>query len=300
MKQSYQMSSKFSSNASTTHNNYRQSMSPNVSRVISFTSGKGGVGKTTLVVNTAIGLARLGKSVLILDADLGLANVDIMLGIKPKYTLQDLFEKKRSLKEIIVNGTEGISIIPAASGVESLCNLTSDQCYTLMEAVEEIAHTFDYLLIDTQAGIGSNVMYFNSAASEIVCVINPEPTSMTDAYALIKVLARDYGEKKINVVANQVADEKEGWQSFKRLSGAVNKYLSSMELNYLGWVPKDPMVVDAIREQKPLVGIYPSSRPALALNRLAARIDEEFVTARVKGGMQFFFKQLLEQSSANL
>ncbi len=267
-----------------------------VTRVISVTSGKGGVGKTSLVVNLAIGLAREGKSVLLLDADLGLANVDVMLGIRPRYTLNDVFEGRRSLEEIIVSGPEGISIIPAASGIESICNLDSSRRVLLMEAVESLGMAFDYILIDTQAGIGPDVLFFNSASSEIVCVINPEPTSLTDAYALIKVLSREYGERAISVVANEVADDAEGKHTFQRLQKVVERFLR-VELNYLGCIPSDSSVAEAVRSQRALLEIYPSSKAGLAASRLARKIDEDFHKLRVKGGMQFFFKQLLDVSS---
>jgi flagellar biosynthesis protein FlhG len=266
---------------------------PQVSRVMSFTSGKGGVGKTSMVVNLGVALADIGKSVLILDADLGLANVDVLLGLRPKYTLLDLFEGRRSLEEIIVNGPKGISIIPAASGVESICNLNAARKLLLMQAVENMAYGFDYLLLDTQAGIGPDVIYFNTASAEVICVINSEPTSLTDAYALIKVLAKNYGERSFSIISNNVASEKEGLAAFNRLRLAVERFLQ-VELNYLGHVPSDPALPDSVRSQQPLMELFPSSRAALALAALARRIDSDFHEFRIKGGMQFFFRQLLE------
>ncbi len=267
-----------------------------IARVISVTSGKGGVGKTTMTVNLAVCLARAGKSVLLLDADLGLANVDVMLGLAPHHTLNDVLEGRKNLGEILVSGPEGISIIPAASGVEEMGSLDTAKRMILMQEIEEIAHKFDYLLIDTSAGIGADVLYFNSASSEIVVVINDEPTSLTDAYALIKVLSQNYGEKSFSVLVNEVADAKTAITAFNRLNSAVERFLH-VELRNLGFIPQDSAAAEAVRNQKALVEIYPSSPAALAFAALARKLDAEFYDLRVKGGMQFFFKQLLELSA---
>jgi flagellar biosynthesis protein FlhG len=269
----------------------RRSMT-SVTRVMSFTSGKGGVGKTHTVLNVGLALCREGRSVLLLDADLGLANIHVMLGLQPRYTLNDLFEGRKTLEEILVNGPDGLSIIPSASGVESMCNLSPEQRMMLTEAVEQVADRFDYLLIDTQAGIGADVLHFNSAASEIVCVINGEPTSLTDAYALIKVMAQNYGEKAFSIIANNVADELEGKRAFARLAQSVGRFLH-VNLKYLGFVPRDAAANEAIRSQRALLEVYPSSQAGRALAGLARRIDNEFYDHRVKGGMQFFFEQLV-------
>jgi flagellar biosynthesis protein FlhG len=274
----------------------RSSQFKGVTRVISVTSGKGGVGKSSTVISLALGLARKGKSVLILDADLGLANIDVMLGIRVQHTLKDVFDGTKSLAEIMVAGPEGISIIPAASGVETICNLTTDQRVLLMDEIEDVAASFDYLLIDTGAGIGSDVMYFNSASSEVICVITGEPTSLTDAYALIKVLSSNYGERKFSILANNVPDQAAAKRAFGRLSRSVERFLH-VELKYLGHIPTDGSVPQAIAQQKALLEVYPSSAAALAYAAIAGQIDLEFLEFRVKGGMQFFFKQLLEVSA---
>ena len=281
-----------------------------ITRVISFTGGKGGVGKTNSVVNIAVALAQMGKSVLVLDADLGLANADILLGLKPRATLADLFDGTHTLDEIILSGPQGISLIPSASGVESLSQLDTGRRLLLLEAIEEIAHRFDYLLIDTQAGIGSDVMYFNSAASEIVCIITPDPTSLTDAYALIKILAQNYGERSFSVLVNNVGPLTDGWRNggaaeavaqeaeatYVRFAQAVERFLQ-VEVRYLGFVPSDAAVRDAVRAQRALLELYPSSSAALAYSGIARSLDADFFQYRVKGGMQFFFRHLLGMSN---
>ncbi len=264
-----------------------------MTRVISFTSGKGGVGKTNITVNMAVALARAGSSVLILDADLGLANVDILLGVKPTYTLEDVLRGNRSIEEIMVDGPQGVSVIPAASGIETLCLLESADKIRLMDALENISLNFDYLLIDTRAGISPDVMYFNTASSEIVVVINNEPTSLTDAYALIKVLATTYGEKSFNVISNDVLDARDGEKAFNRLQSVVDRFLQ-VKLSYLGHVPSDAHVAEAVQQQKALLELYPSSRAGLAVSAIARKVDESFQEQKVKGGMQFFFRKLLD------
>lgn len=264
-----------------------------LTRVISITSGKGGVGKTSMTVNLAIALANAGKRVLVLDADLGLANVHVVCGVQPKFTLADVFNGTKTLDDVIVDGPAGIQIIPSASGVQEIVTLGAPEQLVLMEAIEAVAKNYDYLLIDTQAGISQEVLHFNSAASEIVCVINPTPTSLTDAYALIKVLSKNYGEREVSIIVNEVTDVRVAQKTFQRLAQACQRYLQ-VELHYKGFIPTDSSVDDAIREQKALLEIYPSAAAARAIVKIAETFDQDFFGYRIKGGMQFFFRQLLE------
>ncbi|MCI5064406.1 MinD/ParA family protein [bacterium] len=262
-------------------------------RVMSFTSGKGGVGKTHLVTNTAVALAERGRRVLILDADLGLANVDVLFGLQIQHTIHDYLEGRVSLSELLVEGPGGVDIIPASSGVDSLVQLSHRERHGLLLALEEVASSYDYLLIDTPAGIGPDVLSFNGASQEILCVVTPEPTSLTDAYALIKVLSRRFGERQIQVVVNNCPNERMAEQTFERFEGVVQQYLQ-VELGYLGWVSRDETVLDATRAQKPFVLEYPSAAVSRSVTRMADSIDAGFFGNRVKGGIQFFFQQLLE------
>lgn len=261
-------------------------------RVISFTSGKGGVGKSNTVVNTAIALADMGRRVLILDADLSLANVDLLFGVTPKGTIHDVVAGTTSLREIVIETKEGVSIIPASSGVESLTRLTGSDKLLLLNEIESLGAQYDYLLVDTGAGISSEVMYFNAASSETICIINGEPTSLTDAYALIKVLVQSYGEKRVSVLANNVSSEGEGRKAFERLSKVVQRFLQ-VQLVYMGAVPTDASVPEAVRQQQPLQILFPSSGAASSIRLLARKIDDDFFAFRVKGGMQFFFEQII-------
>jgi len=267
-----------------------------VTRVLSVTSGKGGVGKTHTTTNLGIALASLGYSVLVLDADLGLANVDVLLNLKPKGTLHDVLKGNLRLDDIVLEGPGSISIIPAASGVEELHELKSEAKLLLLKEIERIAYRYDYLLIDTPAGIGSDVMYFNSAAAEVVCVINGEPTSLTDTYALIKVLSSTYGEKNFSVVVNNVADESEATAAFKKLARAVERFLK-VQVRYLGWIPTDGVVRECVMRQQAISAEFPSSKASLSIAAIARRVNEQKPDVTLKGGMQFFFRQLLEMTS---
>jgi flagellar biosynthesis protein FlhG len=245
------------------------------------------------VVNTAISLAASGYSVLVLDADLGLANVDVLTGVSPRGTLHDVLKGACSLDDILVQGPGGIVIIPAASGIDVVQSLTAADKLLLMTEVERIAHQYDFLLIDTPAGIGSDVMYFNSAAGEVVCVITGEPTSLTDSYALMKVLHNCYGEKSFLVVVNDVASEDGAKTAFNSLANAVQKFLR-VETRLLGWVPSDAMVRQSVMDRRPIAIDRPSSRAAMRLADVARRLADNRPEQRLKGGMQFFFQQLLQ------
>lgn len=267
---------------------------PAPAKVLSITSGKGGVGKTHMTVNLGLALAQMGKRVLLLDGDLGLANINILLGFRPQRTLQEVVDGKAELGEVIVHDPLGIDIIPATSGVPEMTALTEEARLGLVSAFDQYANSYDYVLVDTAAGIGDNVLYFNVAAEEILVVIGPEPTSITDAYALIKVLATRSGRKEFDVVVNRAPRGSDGRSTFAQLATATDKFLD-VSLKFLGSIAEDDAVPSAVREQRPFLERYPSSRASLDVQKLAKRIANNEGARTPKGGLQFFFRALLEQ-----
>lgn len=278
------------------HKIAKNSIQRDLTRVISFTSGKGGVGKTHTVVNTAVSLVMEGFSVLVLDADLGLANIDVLAGVTPRGTLRDVLKGIKGIEEILTESPAGFTIIPAASGIEEIHALSGQERMFLLTEIERIASRYDFLLIDTPAGIGSDVMYFNSAAGEIICIINGEPTSLTDAYALIKVLNASYGEKSFGIVVNNVSSSSEADTAYDSLSNAVQRFLQ-VETRFVGWIQSDPVVKECIRERKLVAFSYPSSKASRGVASVTRSLLESPPEERLKGGMQFFFQQLLDMSS---
>jgi flagellar biosynthesis protein FlhG len=273
-----------------------------IPRVMSITSGKGGVGKTNTAVNLAIALAERGRRVLLMDCDFGLANVDVMFGIRPSQTLEQVILSNLPLKEAIVETPHGVSLIAAASGIESLAVLSVEQRMRMCAELESVARGYDYLLIDTQAGIGPDVMYFNAVSSEVLVVITPEPTSIADAYALIKVLVGHYGETKISLVVNNVSGfdedpERLARRAATRLMHSCERFLR-IRVSYLGFIPHDSAVSAAILRNRPLLEIFPTSQSGLSLRRLAKRVDEVSEGPQVRGGLQLFFQDILARQVA--
>jgi flagellar biosynthesis protein FlhG len=271
--------------ASTTH-------SETYTRVYSITSGKGGVGKTAVVANTAVTLAKMGKSVLILDADLGLANVDVVFGLAPQYNLNHFFSGNHELEDIMVEGPYGIKILPAGSGIQNFTRLDGHSKMRLLDGLDAMQHNFDYVLIDTEAGISENVTYFNTAAQEILVVTTPEPTAITDAYALMKLLSTQYHEKHFNLIVNQIANDEEALDVYRKLTMVSNRYLD-ISIDYFGSIPTDRKMIDSIRKQKVFVDLFPTSSVADAFVSLAKRLTIEKGAAQPKGNLQFFWKKLL-------
>ncbi len=267
-------------------------------RVISVTSGKGGVGKTNVTVNLGLALTKMGKRVLILDADLGLANIDILLGLTPHYTVENLFSGERSFLEIIVEGPEGLKILPASSGVPNLVDLNESQKLLLLEEVDTLAGEIDVLLIDTGAGISSNVQYFNTAAQESVVIVTPEPTSLTDAYALIKVLSTRHRKKEFSILVNLASGKEEALGVFRKLSRAADHFLSSLSLDYLGFIPYDNKLPQAVIRQKAVLDVFPEAVSSKHFTDLAVALLSRPPKADT-GVIQFFWSSLI-QSRNNL
>ena len=263
-------------------------------RVLSFSSGKGGVGKTHVVVNLAYALRRRGARVMILDADLGLANVDVLLGLVPRFNIQHVLAGEKTLADVVLEGPAGIRILPASSGAHDLVHLTEGQRLQLLAELDTLEEEVDFLLIDTGAGISANVMYFNVAAHQVVVVVTPEPTSITDAYALMKILATKYHEKNFTVVMNAVANPREAKDAFQRLSTVTERFLN-VSIDYLGFVLYDEGFPRAVRQQKPLLELYPNSVAARCFHQLAQAMLQNVELTHAKGNIQFFWKQLLTQ-----
>jgi flagellar biosynthesis protein FlhG len=264
----------------------------NMVRTIAVASGKGGVGKTNITANLAIGFSRLNKKVLVLDADLGLSNIDVILNLATKYNIKHLFEGGKKLEDLIVDGPQGIKVLPASSGIQELTSLDEFQRLRLIEEFESYEGQVDYLLIDTASGISSNVGFFCMAAQEIIIVTSTEPAAMTDAYALIKVLFTKYQEKNFRILVNSVKDEKEATDVYMRLSTAAERFLS-ISLDYIGYIPHDNSMKKAVRQQKALIDIYPESEAAKCLMAISQKLCSDN-SEHVKGSLQFFLGGLLK------
>ena len=261
-------------------------------RTISITSGKGGVGKTTLVANLALNLSHAGKKVLILDGDLGMANVDILFGVKTEGSMHDILSGRKEMKDILVEVSKDVFLIPGGSGVVDFNNMNHFERRAMMEAVSSLPMGFDYLLIDTAPGITENVLFLNSAAQTVSVVITPEPASFADAYALIKVLNRDYKVNRFSIICNEVKDEQDGLGLFKRFNEVVNRFLY-IGLDYLGSVPNDPVLRKANQLQRLIVRHDPAAESARALRQLSLQIERTSRQIEGNGGMQMFWDQVI-------
>jgi flagellar biosynthesis protein FlhG len=242
-------------------------------RVIAVTSGKGGVGKTHTVLNLALALSRMQRRVLLLDADMGLANVDVLLGLTPRYTLEHVLSGQKHLSDVVLQGPLGLRILPSSSGISELSELSLEEQTRLFSELSRIDEEVDYLFIDTGAGISSNVLRFNASAGEVYLVVSPEPTSMTDAYALMKLLSIKYRVRDFGLVANSVSSEQDGRAVFDRLNRVCGQYLQA-RLTFLGSVPFDRHVHKAVRQQRALLELFPNAPASRSLARIAAVVDQ--------------------------
>lgn len=268
-------------------------------RVIAVTGGKGGVGKTCVSVNLATGLAAAGRRVVLLDGDLGLANVDVLLGLSPRYTLAHVLSGERTLDEILVTAKQGFKIVPAASGAANLASLDATAHLGLVQAFSGLATRVDALIIDTAAGIAPGVLQFSQAAQHVLVVVTDEPASLTDAYALIKVLSRDHGVTRFRVVANMSRGPGEGETLFKKLEKVTGRFLDVL-LEYAGDLPDDEHVRRAIKVQRPVLDAYPGSPAGRAFKKLAACADTWPVPEGPRGNLEFFVERLVRRPAARL
>jgi len=261
-------------------------------QVLAVTGGKGGVGKTSVSINLSIALAELGRRPVLLDADLGLANVDVLLGLSPKRNLADVLSGECGLQDIMLDGPGGIRIIPASSGTQSMVSLDNLQHAGLIHAFSDIASVMDTLVIDTAAGISESVVSFVRAAQQCLVVVCDEPSSITDAYALIKLLNRDHGMDRFHIVPNQVRSPQEGRNLYIKLAQVCDRFLD-LTLYHDGDIPHDDMVRKCIQRQKPVMIGAPRSRAAIAFRELAAKVQRWPLPNQPSGHLQFFVEQLL-------
>lgn len=267
-------------------------------KVIAVTGGKGGVGKTNLSVNLAIALAELRRRVVLMDADLGLANVDVLLGVQANYTLAHVLDGTKTLREVMVNGPAGIKIVPASSGVQQMAGLTHQEHAALIHAFSELSDQLDILLIDTAAGISETVVSFVRAAQEVLVVVCDEPSSITDAYALMKLLNMEHGVYRFRVVANMTRSTQEGINLFNKLNTVCERFLDA-SLQYVGCVPFDENLRKAVQKRRPVLEFAPRCKAASAIRVLAQKVDEWPVQTNARGHLEFFIEQLLQSQATS-
>lgn len=272
------------------------SQQPEGARVISITSGKGGVGKTHIVVNLAYALQSLGKQVMIFDADLGLANVDILLGLTPRFNIQHVMQGEKTFKEILIQGPTGMLILPAYSGAYGPLHFTESQHSHLINEIDLL--NLDFLLIDTGAGISESVINFNASASDVIVVVSPEPTSLTDAYTLMKILSIERNTVDFKIIVNMANNANEAYQTFEQISMATKRFLH-FSLDYLGFILRDSIFRKSVRQQQAILECYPDSEAANCFRNLATKVVTSPVSLHPSGNLQYFWHQLLSGQMAH-
>ena len=261
-------------------------------RTLAVTSGKGGVGKTNVTVNLALALAQRKQRVLILDADLGLANVDIAMGILPRYNLAHVLHGVKTLEEIIEIGPLGVSVIASGSGVSELANLEDKERGKLLESLAGLKSRYDYLLIDTSAGLNRNVLGFVLAADEVLVVTTPEPTAMLDAYSMIKVVLQENPRASVRTIINMVRDEAEAREVSDKLVVLAHRFIGAA-ISSLGYVVRDTHVTEAVREQVPLLQLYPGAAASRCIQGFAAQLTNGRGAAAA-GDLRGFFSRVVD------
>lgn len=262
-------------------------------RVIAVTSGRGKVGKSCIVVNLGLALSQMGKRVLILDADLSRASIDHLLGLTPDHTIIDVLSGHKSLADVMVSGPCGLKVVPAAPGRAEFSELTQAQKLLLLDELDAFAGEFDFLLVDTGAGISSNVLYFNLGAQERLVVADQEPASVIDAYTLIKVLATRYAEKRFKLLFNNIFRPEEALHAYDQLTKVADRFLhGSVSMEYMGFIPHDEVLPQSVSFQKVLVDTTPSSPASLAFTELARTISFQEPYTAMDGNIKFFWQSL--------
>ena len=267
-------------------------------QVIAVTGGKGGVGKTSVAINLATALGR-HKRVVLLDGDLGLANADVFLGLSPRYTLAHVLSGERTLDEVLVRAPQGFQIVPAASGAADLANMGTAEHLGLVRAFSSLAEPLETLIVDTAAGIAHGVLQFAQAAQQVLVVICDEPASLTDGYALIKVLSRGHGVTRFRVLANRMRGPGAGRELFQRFERVTTRFLDVV-LEFAGEIPEDDYLQRSVREQRPVCDAYPASSSARAFKKLADAADTWPVPSGPRGNIEFFVERLVRRGAAKL
>lgn len=267
-------------------------------RVVAVTSGKGGVGKSHCVGSLALALTKLGKRVVVVDADVGLANIDILFNLRPRYNIGHILSGEKKLKQVIVTTDQGVKIIPGGSGFANLTQLSDGEKLNLLSEFEALEEMADFVLVDTGAGISSNVLYFNAASDENIVIATREPTSITDAYALMKVLSKDHGIKYFKLVVNMVKSEQEAKSVYASLSGAIDKFLGNVVLEYFGYIPMDEKLQRAVLKRSTVVEYAPQSPSAMSIGGLAQKMAESKLRPGSDGNIKFFMGRIFDLDPA--
>ncbi len=265
-------------------------------KVIAIASGKGGVGKTNVTVNLAWQLAKRGRRVLVLDADLGLANIDILLGLRPKWTLADVLAERCSIQDILLEGPAGISVIPAASGIKHMAELGAEENAGIVRALSELNGDFDVMLVDMAAGIADSVISLAKACQHVMVVASDEPTSIADAYALIKVLHKDAGLTRFKFLSNMVENDINSRVGFNRISEVSQRFLD-VKLEFVGAIPKDIFLGQAVAKRAVVSECFPSSKSSKAFKKLAEEVERWPLPSGPSGQIEFFVERMFDDGA---
>lgn len=266
-------------------------------RVIAVTSGKGGVGKTNLVGNMAVSLSQAGKRVVIIDADVGLANIDIIFNLRPEYNIRHVINSQKSLKQVMVESEHGVKILPGGSGFADLTQLNEGEKLNLLSEFETLSDQADIILVDTGAGISSNVLYFNSACDECMVIATKEPTSITDAYAMMKVMSQEYGTRYFKLIVNMVDSEADAKKVYASLSGALNKFLKNVVLEYAGFIPFDRQLQRSVQKRSLIMDMAPDSTAAKAIQKIALDLKDQPGKENPDGNLTFFMSKVFQAAT---
>lgn len=276
----------------------RRMANPQPVRVLAVTGGKGGVGKTNIAVNLGMALSDAGQKVMIMDADLGLGNIDVLLGLHPTANLSSVINGERRLEEIIIDGPANLKLIPAASGVQHMAELTPMQHAGLIHAFSELSQQLDVLIVDTAAGITDNVISFSRAAQEVVVVVCDEPASITDAYAIIKLLSREHGVFRFRVVANMAQGPQHARDIYEKILKVTDRFLD-VALDFMGYIPEDDYLRKSVKKQRAVVEAFPRSKAAQAFKNLADKTLRWPIPTAAGGHLEFFVERLVQPDSTN-